>query len=51
MEEHLANLDSSLELLFPTLEKVLEQNEYILKVLKSMKIKPAYNNNNNYQAK
>ena len=27
MEEHLANIDSSLELLFPRLEKVLEQNE------------------------
>ena len=49
MEEHLANIDSSLELLFPRLEKVLEQNENILNILKSMNIKPTYNNNNNYQ--
>ena len=51
MEEHLANIDSSLELLFPRLEKVLEQNENILNILKSMNIKPTYNNNNNYQEK
>ena len=51
MEEHLANIDSSLELLFPLLEKVLEQNENILKILESMNIKPTYNNNNNCQAK
>ena len=51
MEEHLANIDSSLELLFPRLERVLEQNENILKILKSMNIKLIYNNNNNYQAK
>ena len=51
MEEHLENIDSSLELLFPRLEKVLEQNENILNILKSMNIKPTYNNNNNYQAK
>ena len=50
MEEHLANIDSSLELLFPRLEKVLEQNENILNILKSMNIKPTYNNNN-YQEK
>ena len=50
MEEHLQNIDSSLELLFPRLEKVLEQNEHILKILKSMNIKPTYNNKNNYQA-
>ena len=50
MEEHLENIDSSLELLFPRLEKVLEQNENILNILKSMNIKPTYNNNN-YQAK
>ena len=51
MEEHLANIDSSLELLFPRLEKVLEQNENILNILKSMNIKPTYNNNNNSQEK
>ena len=51
MEEHLENIDSSLELLFPRLEKVLEQNESILKIFKSRSIKPTYNNNNNYQAK
>ena len=51
MEEHLANIDSSLELLFPRLEKVLEQNENILNILKSMNIKPTSNNNNNYQEK
>ena len=51
MEEHLANIDSSLELLFPRLEKVLGQNEYTLNILKSMNIKPTYNNNNSYQAK
>ena len=51
MEEHLANIDSSLELLFPRLEKVLEQNENILNILKSMNIKPTHNNNNSYQAK
>ena len=51
MEEHLENIDSSLELLFPRLEKVLEQNENILNILKSMNIKPTYNNNSNYKAK
>ena len=51
MEEHLENIDSSLELLFPRLETVLEQNENILNILKSMNNKPTYNNNNNYQAK
>ena len=51
MEEHFANIDSSLELLFPRLEKVLEQNENILNILKSMNVKPTYNNNNNYQEK
>ena len=51
MEEHLANIDSSLELLFSRLEKVLGQNENILKIFKSMNIKPTYNNNNSYQAK
>ena len=51
MEEHLANIDSSLELLFPRLEKVLEQNENMLNILKSTNIKPTYNNNNNYQEK
>ena len=51
MEEHLANIDSSLELLFPRLAKVLEQNENILNILKSMNITPTYNNNNNYQEK
>ena len=51
MEEHFENIGSSLELLFPRLEKVLDQNENILKILKSMNIKPTYNNNNNYQAK
>ena len=51
MEEHLETIDSSLELLFPRFEKVLEQNENILKFLKSMNIKPTYNDNNNYQAK
>ena len=51
MEEHLDNIDSSLELLFPRLEKLLEQNENIMKILKSMSTKPTYSNNNNYQAK
>ena len=51
MEEHLANIDSSLELLFPSLEKVLEQNENILNILKSMNTKPTYNNNSNCQEK
>ena len=51
MEEHLANIDSSLELLFPRLEKVLEQNENILNILKSTNIKPTYNSNNNCQEK
>ena len=51
MEEHLENIDSSLELLFPRSEKVLEQNENILNILKSMNLKPSYNNKNNYQAK
>ena len=30
---------------------MLEQNENILNILKSMNIKPTYNNNNSYQAK
>ena len=46
MEEHLLNIDSSLKLLFPRLDKVLEQNENILKILRSMNTKPTYNNNN-----
>ena len=48
MEEHFENIDSSLELLFPRLEKVLEQNENILKISKSMNTKPTYHNNYNY---
>ena len=51
MEKYLENIDSSLELLLPRIETVLEQNENILKILKSMNTKPTYNNNNNSQAK
>ena len=34
MEEHLENIDSSLEMLFPRFEKVLDHSEIILKSLK-----------------
>ena len=33
------------------MEEHLENIDSILKILKSMNIKPTYNNNNNYQAK